>query len=366
VARSKLDTWFARIWMRRGPAACLLWPWSLLFRLLSSLRRFLYRAGVLKSVRIAVPVIVVGNVFIGGTGKTPFTIWLVDALRRAGYMPGVVSRGHGVRNDAALVVTPDSPPQQAGDEPVLIAQRAHCPLVVGRDRAAAANLLLSLYPQVNVIISDDGLQHYALQRDVEIVLFDGRGAGNGWLLPAGPLREPVSRRRDFTVVNLPSRSAWPEQIRPAEAVQMRLLGTVAERLHDAAQTMPLTDLADVANVETTDRPLGARRSDARRIGARRIIAAAGIGHPERFFAMLRAAGLSFDPMPLPDHFDFTADTFAGVEADVILMTEKDAVKCRHIAALRDDLRLWVVPIAAQIDAVLADKIVEKLRGRTTA
>jgi tetraacyldisaccharide 4'-kinase len=320
----------------------LLWPFSLLFRLLVALRLVCYRLGMLKAGRVPIPVIVVGNVFVGGTGKTPFTIWLVEALLHAGYTPGVVSRGHGVQSNGPVAVTPGSAPQQVGDEPVLIAQRTRCPLMVGRDRVVAARALLALHPQVNVIVSDDGLQHYALQRDIEIVLSDARGNGNGWLLPAGPLREPSSRRRDFTVINSPSRSPdWP-----AAAAQMRLIGAVAERLQDRSQTMPLVALTELPG--------------------RSIAAAAGIGHPARFFGMLRDAGLVFAEIPLPDHFDYTGFSFADVAVDVILITEKDAVKCRHIAALRDDLRLWVVPVTAHLDRVLAEQIVEKLHGPPTA
>lgn len=334
-----------RIWMRRGFLACLLWPLSLLFRVLVASRLILYRYGLLKTERVPVPVIVVGNVVVGGTGKTPFTIWLVEALRHAGYVPGVVSRGHGVHNRVPLEVTSDSVPRQVGDEPVLIAQRTHCPVMVGRNRVAAARALLASHPQVNVIVSDDGLQHYAMQRDVEIVLFDARGGGNGWLLPAGPLRESVARRRDFTVINAALRpSGWP-----STAVQMRLIGTVAECLQDRSQAMPLASLV----------PLFAPGR------VQRIAAAAGIGHPERFFGMLRDAGLVFEQIPLPDHFDFVEFSFAGVSADLILITEKDAVKCLHIAALRDDPRLWVVPVTAHLDGVLADQIVEKLRGHPT-
>jgi tetraacyldisaccharide 4'-kinase len=328
-------------------AACLLWPLSLLFRLAVAVRLALYRFGMLKAERIRVPVIIVGNVYVGGTGKTPLTIWLVEALQGAGYTPGVVSRGHGAQNSGPRAVTSTSVPQEVGDEPVLIAQRTHCPLMVGRNRVAAAQALLILHPQVNVIVSDDGLQHYALQRDVEIVLFDARGAGNGWLLPAGPLREPVSRRCDFTVINSPSRApVWPRA-----AIQMRLIGTVAERLQDRSQVMPLASLVTAVDPEK---------------GGRRIAAAAGIGNPERFFGMLRDAGLAFEQIPLPDHFDFAEFSFAGVAADVILITEKDAVKCLHIAALRDDPRLWVVPVTAQIDPMLAEQILEKLRGPPTA
>ena len=200
---SALETTLTSNWQRRGPLACALWPLSLLFRALSGARAALFRAGVLKSSRLPVPVVVVGNIYIGGTGKTPLTIWLVQALQAAGMRPGVISRGHGSDADGSREVGPQSTAAQVGDEPLLIKQRTGCPVMVGRDRAATGRALLAAHPGVDIILTDDGLQHYALQRDIEIILFDGRGAGNGWLLPAGPLREPVSRRRDFTVINAP-------------------------------------------------------------------------------------------------------------------------------------------------------------------
>ena len=340
-----------RCWARRGWIACMLWPLSLLFRTVVELRRRMYAAGWLPSTRLPVPVIVVGNIFIGGTGKTPLTIWLVEALRQAGYVPGVISRGYGVQHPAPRAVQGDSIAQQVGDEPLLIASRAQCPVLVGRDRVAAAQALLAAYPQVNVIVSDDGLQHYAMQRDIEIVLFDTRGVGNGWLLPAGPLREPASRRRDFTVVNAARLPSEVPGNAAHHAIQMELIGVVAERLSDRSQRMALTSglLVPETNHQAT-----------------RIVAAAGIGNPARFFAMLRAAGLVIDEMALADHFDFTENPFAGVLADIILLTEKDAVKCSQIATLKNDPRLWVVPVTARIDAALAEQIVEKLRGHTTA
>ncbi|MBW8901401.1 MAG: tetraacyldisaccharide 4'-kinase, partial [Massilia sp.] len=196
-----LEATLTRAWLRRGPLALTLWPLSLLFGALSGSRRALYRAGVLRAEKLPVPVIVVGNIFIGGTGKTPLTIWLASVLRDAGFHPGVISRGHGRAGEEALAVHAASSSEEAGDEPLLIAQRAQCPVVVGRRRVQAGRSLLAAHPEVDVIISDDGLQHYSLARDLEIVLFDARGVGNGFLLPAGPLREPPSRRRDFTVVN---------------------------------------------------------------------------------------------------------------------------------------------------------------------
>jgi tetraacyldisaccharide 4'-kinase len=361
---SSLETTFSREWLRRGALACALWPLSLLFRFLAAARRAAFAAGLLSSERLPVPVVVVGNIFIGGTGKTPLTIWLVDALRAAGFRPGVVSRGFGSKDAAPREVGASSTPAEVGDEPVLIAARTGCPVLVGRARAAAGRALLAAHPEVNVIVTDDGLQHYALARDVEIVLFDGRGVGNGWTLPAGPLREPPSRLRDFTVVNAPELTtalaaavAPPGATRapaPAMPWQMRLAGDVAERLTDRSVRMTLAELAR-------------RASPAAGQGAGlRVAAAAGIGNPARFFGMLRAAGIQPQELPLPDHHDFKDRPFAHLQADFILVTEKDAVKCWQIEELRNDPRIWVVPVSARIDAALADQIVEKLRGRTPA
>ena len=335
-----IATALTRAWLRRGPLACALWPVSLVFGALGAVRRLLFRSGLLASARLPVPVVIVGNIFIGGTGKTPFTIWLAEALRAAGFTPGIISRGHGGAGSAPRLVAGDALAAEVGDEPLLIARRSGCPVMVGRDRPAAARALLEQFPHVDVIISDDGLQHYALQRDVEIMLFDGRGAGNGWLLPAGPLREPVSRRRDFTVVNAPQSHAG--NLRGA-LFYMRLAGTHAEQLIDRSKRVALPTLR-----------------------AQRIVAAAGIGNPGRFFATLRGAGLEFAELPLPDHHDFLDDPFRTLDADIILITEKDAVKCGQIENLKRDPRLWVVPVTAQLDAALAEQIVEKCRGCSTA
>ncbi len=346
VQRVSLESGLTRAWTRRGWLACALLPLSWLFGLLSALRRSLYAAGWLASTRLPMPVIIVGNIFVGGTGKTPFTIWLVQALRAAGMTPGVVSRGYGTASDVPRLVDADSLPQQVGDEPLLIAAHAGCPVMVGRDRVAAGQRLLAAHPEVNVIVSDDGLQHYALQRDIEIVMFDGRGIGNGWLLPAGPLRESAGRRRDFTVIN----GLQPMPGMPADASRMRLTGEVAERLADRTEQRALASFS-------------AEQGSGRGL---RIAAAAGIGNPGRFFAMLRATGLAFAEMPLPDHYDFADNPFVDVDADIILITEKDAVKCSRLDALRNDSRLWVVPVTAQIDGALLDQLLEKLRGRSPA
>ena len=340
-----------QVWSRRGPLACLLWPLALLFQLLSAARRAAFRAGLCKTARLPVPLIVVGNLFVGGTGKTPMTIWLIDALRRAGRHPGVISRGYGRADAGVQRVTLQSHAAEVGDEPVVIVRRTGCPLMVGRDRVAAATALLAAYPEVDVIISDDGLQHYRLGRDIEIIVSDARGNGNGWLLPAGPLREPPGRRRDFSITNIGTPQASLDAAPPALAAPgdaaghwpMRLDAPIAEQLRDRSQR---TTLAAIAAG-------GPRQS---------ILAAAGIGNPARFFASLDAAGIACDTLSLPDHHAYTAQTFADSRADLILITEKDAVKCGDIPALANDARLWVVPVTAELPAPLADLIVERLRG----
>lgn len=235
---NSLESVLTRAWLRRGPLACALWPVSLLFRALAGLRAALYRVGVLKAGRLPVPVIVVGNIFIGGTGKTPLTIWLAQALAEAGFKPGVISRGHGADGEAPRVVTLDSNTLDVGDEPLLIARRARVPVVVARKRFEAGRALLAAYPEVDILITDDGLQHYALARDIEVLLFDGRGVGNGWLLPAGPLREGPSRRRDFTVVNAPVITPQLAASVGGAPFRMQLVGDSAERLNDPAQRRP--------------------------------------------------------------------------------------------------------------------------------
>ncbi len=343
--RSFLETFFLRSWMRRGALACLLWPASKLFQLIINFRLGLLMLGYLPQTRLAVPVIVIGNIFIGGTGKTPLVIWLAQQLAQAGWKPGVISRGYAASAESISEVRPDSLASAVGDEPLLIATRTGCPVMVGRDRVAAASALLAAYPATDVIISDDGLQHYALARDVEILMFDQRGVGNGWLLPAGPLRETAQRRRDFTVLNAPSGIDVPRI--GADPVRMRLAPDKIFSLGASDQQIALSD-----------------------IRGRRITAAAGIGHPQRFFDMLAAAGLAFESLALNDHHAFSEQSFRAIEADIILITEKDAVKCRQIASLKNDARVWVVPVSAEFETDFAAQIIqmisEKQHGRTLA
>ncbi|SEA14763.1 tetraacyldisaccharide 4'-kinase [Paraburkholderia sartisoli] len=334
--KSRIEARLAREWQRRGPLAWALTPFACLFGAIAASRRAAFALGWMKSVRIGVPVVVVGNVTVGGTGKTPTVIALVDALRSAGFTPGIVSRGYGAKITRATPVTPASPAQLAGDEPLLIARRTGAPVWVCPDRVAAAEALCAAHTDVDIIVSDDGLQHYRLARDVELVVFDHRLGGNGFLLPAGPLREPLSRRRDATLINNPydrTLPAWPDTF--------ALALTPGDAWHLERPTLR--------------RPLAQFAGD-------RVLAAAGIGAPERFFATLRAAGLSPATRALPDHYAYTTNPFTDVDADAILITEKDAVKLGSW----HDARIWVVPVEAALDHRLIALVVEKVRGRSPA
>lgn len=295
---------------------------------LGAARRSLYRRHVLRSVRLPVPVIVVGNISVGGAGKTPLTLALIDGLKARGFAPGVISRGYGGSAREPTLVDTQSDPSIVGDEPALIARIRGVPVAVGRDRVAAARLLLSA-ARVDVLIADDGLQHYALCRDVEICVIDGtRRFGNGRLVPAGPLREPVSRLDgfDFRVCN----GADAE----GGEVAMTLLGEVALALVDPQRRHPLRDFA-----------------------TGRVHAVAGIGNPARFFAQLRAAGLDVIEHAFDDHFAFTAGDLDFGDALPVLMTEKDAVKCLAFARAH----FWQVPVRAHLPASFFDAVAQRLR-----
>lgn len=323
-----LERMFWKIWLKRGVVTQLLRPLAWLYGALLNFRFGLYMIGYKAQYRAPVPVIVVGNIFIGGTGKTPMVISLIEFLRLHGWNPGVISRGYGRDAEEVLEVTAASLAAEVGDEPLLIAQRTDCPLYVSRSRSLAAQELLKRHPSVDLLISDDGLQHYALGRDIEIVMYDQRGVGNGLLLPAGPLRETANRRRDFTVLNLGSDGA--QQGLPLgigdDVISMRLIPSKVLQLSDSKLQLEIESLR-----------------------GKSILAAAGIGNPQRFFDLLTQAGLSFEAMPLPDHYAFDEQVFAQKTAEIILITEKDAVKCRQIAGLRQDPRIWVVPVQAHLE-----------------
>lgn len=299
ASSSRLERALLQAWTRRGLLARLLWPLSLLYGLIFALRRALYQQGFLHSTRLPVPVIVVGNVVAGGGGKTPTVVAIVDHLRQRGLRPGVLSRGYGRLGTDCREVLPDSPANEVGDEPLLIHRACNVPVFVAPQRAVAGQALLARHPEVQLLVCDDGLQHAALQRDIELCVFDDRGIGNGWLLPAGPLREPWPRRVDLV-------------------------------LHTSRKTM---DVGYGARRALADH---ARRADGTAVPlatlhGQPLLALAGIARPEAFFDMLRARGLTLaDTVALPDHFDFAQWSDPRALDHVLLCTEKDAVKLwRH-------------------------------------
>lgn len=328
--------WLERQWYRVGPFHPVLLPLSLLFGLIAAIRRALYRSGLLHSAKLPVPVIVIGNITVGGSGKTPLTLWLAQELLERGWHPGIISRGYrGAAVSPSPVSSGDSA-QTVGDEPLLMARRALCPVWVGRDRPAAARALLQAHPECDVLLSDDGLQHYRLQRDIEIAVVDGaRRFGNGFLLPAGPLREPPSRLGTVDAVVINGGAA-----RSGEYV-MRLEGAAFQNLANPAATRTADDFRGV-----------------------RVHAVAGIGHPQRFFDHLKSLGLTVQTHPFPDHHHYTPADLAFGDADAILMTEKDAVKCAAFA----NEKCWALRVDARLDPMLAHHILERIvpHGRQTA
>ena len=307
----------------------LLLPFSWLFGCCAALRRGLYRYGFLKVQRALVPVIVVGNITVGGTGKTPFVIWLAKFLRQQNYKPGIVSRGvGGLKHNKPHLVTLDNKAAQVGDEALLLAKHGDCPVVICTNRPAAVAYLLK-HTDCNVVINDDGLQHYRLARDIEIALVDGeRRFGNQQLLPAGPLREPVTRlnRVDFVVVNGGN-----------EQDNFRIAFT-------ANNLVSLTNPEDKKSLQT--------------FSQQTVHAVAGIGHPERFFNSLKLAGLNVIPHVFPDHYHFNANDIIFADNLPVIMTEKDAVKCRDFV----NEKCWYLAINAEIDANLQQAILAKLKN----
>lgn len=329
--------WLERHWYGMTPLSFALFPLSLVFRAAVSLRRALYRLGVLRVIKTPVPVVVVGNITVGGTGKTPLVLWLVGFLRARGMQPGIVSRGYGGTNRAPRPVTSGSDAAVCGDEAVMLSQCCNAPVWVGADRVAVAQALLAATPGCDVVISDDGLQHYRLARDVEIIVVDGRrGVGNGRMLPAGPLREPAARlaSADAIIVNVSESAAVALKTITPAAYAMSLAGN---------------EFYNLLNPE--------RRAGPEHFLGRRVHAVAGIGHPQRFFEYLRRLGLTFVAHPFPDHHVFTAADLAFGDAERIVMTEKDAVKCRVFA---DEIH-WVLPVAAEVDAAFGELVLGKVK-----
>jgi tetraacyldisaccharide 4'-kinase len=311
-------------WYGRGPLAWLLWPISLVFGILVFSRRWLYRARLLKSTHPGIPVIVVGNLVAGGSGKTPLVLWMAEFLKSEGWQPGIVSRGYGARLDAPRAATLAADPAEVGDEPVLLARRSGCPVWVGPDRPEAIAAMREQHPGLDVVILDDGLQHYRLRRDLEIAVVDERGLGNGWLLPAGPLREPPSRLRSVHAVVSHGSSV--------EGYSMRLEGETLHRMTDARDRRPVQSFA-----------------------GQKVHAVAGIGHPNRFFLHLAKLGAKPLPHPFPDHHAFGPHDLEFGDGLPVLLTEKDAVKLRHAARPE----WWVLPVTARLDPAFGDWLLGK-------
>lgn len=334
-------------WQHRGVRAAALLPLAGVFMALAEIRHALFRHGGLRAARLPVPVVVVGNIAVGGSGKTPVVAWLVERLRAAGWRPGIISRGYGAQRQerGAVLVTPDSDPLAFGDEAVLLARLCACPVVTAADRPAAARHLLETCPACDVIVSDDGMQHYRLHRDVEIAVVDERTLGNRWRLPAGPLREGVHRLRDVDVVlaHGPLSAELAAALSDTPVFDMRLQGTRFRSLCD-----PATEC------------------DAAAFGGRRVHAVAGIGRPERFFAQLSAMGLDVVPHAFPDHHPFCAADLDFAPGEPKIMTGKDAVKCQPFASAD----MWELPVTARVDEGAMQRIqrtLEKLRhGPQTA
>jgi tetraacyldisaccharide 4'-kinase len=347
-----MSEWLQREWQRLGGGALVLLPFAVLFRLAVAIRRALYRARILPQWKARVPVVVVGNIAVGGTGKTPLVLHIVELLQSRGWNPGVVARGYGrvPRREAdplgVVAVYPDiATPELFGDEPVLVARRARVPVFVGADRPAAARALLDAHREVDVLVSDDGLQHYALARDVEIAVVDGeRRFGNGLPLPSGPLREPITRLAavDAVVVN-------GETAGPIAAPRQFGMQLGHERFESVAGNRQASVEEFVAHAR-----------------GRQVVAVAGIGNPPRFFEHLARLGIAARRLAFPDHHAFQPGELRLPEAELVVMTEKDAVKCSAFA----DPRMWFLRVEAilppEFDEFLLARLAPKADGSQAA
>lgn len=291
-------------WTQRGWLARLLWPLSLVYWLFSAVHRQLYRSGIFQAHELSVPVVVVGNVVAGGGGKTPTVMALVQHLQARGLRPGVVSRGYGRTDNVCREVRADSLVSKVGDEPALILQVCQVPVFVANKRFEAASMLLAAYPETDVIVSDDGLQHHALRHDMAITVFDDRGLGNGWLLPAGPLRQQWPCPTDL-VLHTGQQPAPLGDTKQTPFTAHRALAN-----HAVQADGRHVQLVDVA--KNTDKPL---------------LALAGIAKPEAFFSMLRDTGVPLaKTLALPDHYNFNSESMNKYTGYDLICTEKDAVK----------------------------------------
>ncbi|GIU08036.1 MULTISPECIES: tetraacyldisaccharide 4'-kinase [unclassified Shewanella] len=330
-----MQAWVNKLWYQGHPLRFALWPLSLLFAVITGCRRQLFRLGLKKAIKFPVPVIIVGNITVGGSGKTPTVIYLIELLRKHGFNPGVISRGYGVEIDGVRAVLPEDTPSSVGDEPAMIVSRTGVPMVVGAKRVDAANLLLEKF-DVDIIISDDGLQHYQLGRDIELIILDGeRRLGNGMLLPSGPLREGAWRLQtvDHIIVNGGDAQSGEQQM-----------------LLEPTKWLPVSSKHDESLPPTLSQPL---------------VAMAGIGNPQRFFDTLQAQGYCVEHAQAFDDHSTYSETALNQLANgrLLVMTEKDAVKCRDFAKdnwwyLAVDAKLspsFDKQLLAKIDRLVADK-----------
>jgi len=317
-----IEETFENIWYGHHPAALGLKPLAWLYCGIGAARKAAYTSGLLSSYKAEVPVVVVGNITSGGTGKTPLVIWLVEYFRSLGYQPGVVARGYrGRAKSWPQQVRPDSDPVVVGDEPIVIARRAGCPVAVGPRRGEAVAALLE-HADCDIVISDDGLQHYALERSYEIVVLDGiRRIGNGNFLPAGPLRESAARLDSVDLVVTNGIAARGE-------FAMKYVAEYAQNIRTGEQ-IALEEFAD-----------------------KEVHGVAGIANPQRFYSMLRAKGFRVTPHSFRDHAWFRKSDFDFADQRPILMTEKDAVKCEHLGLSE----CWFVPIAAELPEVFVRRL----------
>jgi tetraacyldisaccharide 4'-kinase len=331
--KKNFSRWLQDAWYKEMYISSAFMPFSMLYDDFMRFRLFLYKKGILKKTKLAVPVVIVGNITVGGTGKTPLILWLARFLREEGFKPGIISRGYGGNSDVwPQWVDDKSTPEQVGDEAVLMAKKVDCPVVVGPERVEAAQMLLDK-SDCDVVLSDDGLQHYALDRDIEIAVIDGeRRFGNCYTLPAGPLREPIARLQtvDLVIVN-----GEPEE---ENEFSMKIDGDIAINLVTEEQKL----LSDFTWLPSH--------------------ALAGIGNPKRFFDLLEKKSIAIETHAFPDHHKFTADDISFTDDKPILITEKDAVKCLSFASEKH----WYVPITVQPQQEFVDKLLtllkEKKRG----
>jgi tetraacyldisaccharide 4'-kinase len=334
-----IDSTLQRIWYGRSAAGLLLLPLSWLFIAVASVRRLFYRAGIFESVRVAKPVIVVGNITAGGTGKTPLVIWIANALAERGRRPAIVTRGYqGNSKHWPRDVTAESLASEVGDEAVLLARSTRAMIVAGRDRVAAA--LRAIERGAEIIITDDGLQHYRLARAMEIAVVDAvRLFGNGFRIPAGPLRESVGRLKSVDVIVYNCRT----QDAPANAFEGRPL-----------------ELSMRSVVESAWSPTTKESRALKAFSGKRVHAIAGIGNPQGFFDFLKALQILVEEHPLPDHASIAPTDLRFDDDAPVLMTEKDAVKCEKFI----DARCWVVPLVTSVEnsALLLKEIDAHLGG----